>query len=190
MASRLPKGYVGQRHETLGSDILAVVKILKLPDQVLGAEEANKLSRVDPNGWYPIAWLLDLMDKLEAHVGRYALLRMGRTLFDLSHRERVVEVARSARDIVYGIDEMYHYANRGVGIGGWKVVRFDAGHAELEKNTPHHCVMEQGILTEALFAVGCPSNVEQKGCFRDGAGQCTFIVTSSFTDERWWGKKG
>jgi hypothetical protein len=188
MAARLPKGYVGQRHETIGSDILAALKILKLPEQVLGQEDAKKLAGVDPNGWYPIAWLLELMEKLEAHVGRYALLRMGRTLFALSHKERVVEVAHSARDIVYGIDDMYHHANRGVGIGGWKVVRFDPGHAELEKNTPHHCVMEQGILTEALAAVGCPSNVEQKACFRDGADQCTFVVTSSLTDERWSGK--
>jgi hypothetical protein len=42
---------------------------------------------------------------------------------------------------------MYHHANRGTGIGGWKVLRFDAGYAELEKMTPHHCVMEQGILS-------------------------------------------
>jgi hypothetical protein len=112
---------------------------------------------------------------------------MGRTLFDLSHKERVLEVARSARDIVHGIDGMYHHANRGGGIGGWKVVRFDAGYAELEKTTPHHCIMEQGILSAALAAVGCPGLISQRECFRQGADACLYTISSSFTDEHWFG---
>jgi hypothetical protein len=112
---------------------------------------------------------------------------MGRTLFTMSHEERVKTVAKSARDIIYGIDGMYHHANRGTQIGGWKVTRFEPGYAELEKTTPHHCVMEQGILTQALTAVGCPGIVSQLGCFRKGADRCTYTVTSSFTDERWSG---
>src|SRR5258708_5816302 len=144
---RRPRGYVGRDHETIGSDILSVFKILKLPEQVLGAEEVEKLSAVDSSAWYPIEWLLDLMDRLDRELGHYGLLRMGRTLFDLSHKERVLEVATCAHDIVYGIDAMYHHANRGKGIGGWKVVRFEPGLAELEKTTPHHSVMEQGILS-------------------------------------------
>jgi hypothetical protein len=181
---------VGRRHETIGSDILAVTRILRLPEQVLGAEEAEKLAKVDPTGWYPIEWLLDLMEALDQSVGQFGLMRMGRTLFELSHRERLIETARSARDVVYGIDGMYHHANRGIGIGGWRVIRFEPGHAELEKTTPHHCIMEQGILSGALTAVGCPSNVSQSQCFRQGADACVFVVSSALTDERWGGQAG
>jgi hypothetical protein len=85
---------------------------------------------------------------------------------------------------------MYHHANRGSGIGGWKVLRFDPGYAELEKTTPHHCVMEQGILSGALAAVKCPGIVSQKQCFRQGADACLYVVSSSFTDERWLGGRG
>ncbi len=187
---RLPRGYTGRNHETIGSDILSVIKILKLPEQTLGDAEANKLRSVDPNGWYPIGWLLDLMDKLDSQLGHYSLLRMGRMLFKLSHEERLLEVARSARDVIYGIDGMYHHANRGTGIGGWRVLKFEAGHAELEKTTPHHCVMEQGILSAALSAVKCPGIVVQAACLRTGADACVFAVTSSFIDERWFGPKG
>jgi hypothetical protein len=89
------------------------------------------------------------MEKIDADLGHYGLLRMGRMLFDLSHKSRIVEVAHCARDIVYGIDAMYHHANRGKAIGGWRVLRFEAGYAELEKTTPHHCVMDQGIFAGA-----------------------------------------
>lgn len=113
LVRRRPKGYVGTRHQTIGSDILAVLHILKLPEQVLGTEEARKLAAIDPTSWYPIGWLLELMETLDKKVGHYGLLRMGRTLFQLSHEARVKEVAHSARDILYGLDEMYHFANRG-----------------------------------------------------------------------------
>jgi hypothetical protein len=182
---RRPRGYIGKDHVTIGSDIAALLAILKLPEQVLGAEEAEKLRQVDPNGWYPIAWLLELMEKLDQRIGHYGLVRMGRTLFKMSHEARVKEVAKSARDIVHGIDGMYHHANRGTGIGGWRVIKFEPGYAELEKTTPHHCVMEQGILTEALSAVGCPGMVSQRECFRKGADLCIFTITSALTDARW-----
>jgi hypothetical protein len=185
---RWPAGYKGENHETIGSDIIAVVQILKLPEQVLGREETQRLGNVDPDAWYPIGWLLDLMETLDEHVGHYGLLRMGRTLFKLSHEDRVTQVASCARDIIYGIDAMYHHANRGEAIGGWSVLRFEPGYAELRKTTPHHCVMEQGILMAALAAVGCPGMVSQRECFRQGAPACIYTISSAITDERWSGK--
>ena len=186
---RRPKGYLGIDHETIGSDILAVLKILKLPEQILGVEDARRLAEIEPKGWYPIGLLLDLMEKLDREVGHYGLLRMGRTLFNLSHEARVGKQATCARDIVYGIDAMYRHSNRGRMIGGWEVLSFEPGNATLEKTTPHHCLMEQGILSAALSAVGCPGIVSQSQCFREGAEACHYIVSSSFTDERWGGAK-
>src|SRR5690349_5630085 len=116
--ARRPKGYIGTDHEQLGSDFLSILRILKLPEHVVGAEDAARLASVDPNGWYPVEWMVELMDKLDKNVGRYGLVQMGRALFKLSHEERVLEVAHSARDILYGLDDMYHFANRGRDIGG------------------------------------------------------------------------
>ncbi|HZS42283.1 MAG TPA: 4-vinyl reductase [Polyangia bacterium] len=200
--ARRPKGYVGTNHETIGSDLLAVLQSLEhlvrkddpkaqqslIVQQTLGRDQLERLARVDPNGWYPIAWLLELMDVLEGKLGRYGLLRMGRTLFKLSHQERVLRSAGSARDIVYGIDGMYHHANRGGAIGGWQVVSFGPNAAELEKTTPHHCWMEEGILSQALTAVGAPAVVSQKACFRDGADACRFVLTATAAG-RWSGAK-
>jgi hypothetical protein len=185
MPMRRPRGYYGEDHTVLGSDILAVLKILKMPEQVLGKEESERLKLVQPEGWYPIEWLLGVMEILEAHVGKYGLMQLGRKLFDLSHKQRVMSHAKTVRDIVYELDRMYHHTNRGRGIGGWQVLRFEPGVADLEKTTAHHCMVEQGMLTEALLAVGTACNVVQTRCFLDGADSCIYQVTSAFVDQRW-----
>ncbi len=189
---RWPRGYVGKNHETIGSDLLAVKQSLQhltgeerslLHAKILGAQELTRLDRVEPDDWYPIAWLLELMEKLDEKIGRYGLIRMGRTLFRLSHQERVAREVRSGADVVRGIDAMYHHANRGDQIGGWRVLALDDEGAELEKTTPHHCAMEEGILSQALIAVGAPSVVSQTRCFRQGADACRFVIQS--TGGRW-----
>lgn len=187
MPVRMPRGYFGEDHTTLGTDILAALKILKLPEQVLGQLDLDRARRVQPDGWYPIVWLLDLTEVLEAHVGRYGLMQMGRRVFEMSHKQRVMAQAKSAKDILYDLDGMYHHSNRGRGIGGWQVRKFEPGVAEVEKNTPHHCLVDQGLLTEALLAMGCACNVTQITCFREGANSCVYEITSAFVDKRWAG---
>jgi hypothetical protein len=98
VAQRRPKGYLGKNHETIGSDILSVLQVLKLPEHMIGKEETQRLAGVDPDGWYPISWLLELMEVLDQKVGYYGLMQMGRALFKLSHEERVLARATCARD--------------------------------------------------------------------------------------------
>ena len=150
---RKPSGYVGRRHETIGSDLLAVQRSLeslaekatqRLPAQIIGPEHLARLATVQPDHWYPVEWLLALMDRIEARIGRYALMQMGRVVFKLSHEGK--SPLASGRDVVFGVDAMYHAANRGEQIGGWRVVSFEPDRALLEKTTPHHCAMEEGIL--------------------------------------------
>ena len=184
---RRPRGYVGTNHETIGTDILSVQRSLNAPEQVLPGATMEWLAGIKPDGWYPIQNLLEMMNELDTSIGVYGLRKMGRTLFRMSHMERVKQVAHSARDIIYSLDDMYHHANRGQDIGGWKVISFVPGKAEVDKNTPHHCAMEEGILAEALEAVGVPAIVTQSQCFRSGADSCVFEVSSAIRDQRWTG---
>ena len=186
---RRPRGYVGGNHETIGSDILAVLQVVTMPEHVLGHELSSRLRSVKADSWYPISWLLEAMDALAAKLGHFGLVQMGRNLFRMSHEQRVKQVARNAADIVYGIDGMYRHANRGDRIGGWEVVSFLPGRATLDKTTPHHCAMEEGILSQALLSMGLPSLVVQRECFRKGADSCIYVVTSSITDGRWMGER-
>lgn len=182
---RRPHGYVGTGHETLGSDVLAVLQCLKFPEHVLGKEEVARLAAVDPAAWYPIDWLLSLMETVDLRIGHYGLMAMGRKLFQQSHADKARGVVRSARDLFLGLDGLYKNVNRGRDIGGWLLTRYETGYAELRKNTPHHCAMEQGILIEALEMVGVRASISQTDCFRAGADHCTYVITSPIRDRRW-----
>lgn len=182
-----PRQYRGVDHQTVGSDILAFLKAVHSPELVLGEELTARLRQVKPEAWYPIGLLLEMLEKLEGRLGAYGLRSMGWSIFKVSHAEAVKQVAKSARDIIYGIDGMYHRANRGTGIGGWKVLSFGAGRAELEKTTPHPCAVEEGILEEALRTVGARATVKQSACVREGAEACTFVIEAKATDASWGG---
>src|SRR5262245_26296531 len=106
MARRTLRGYMGRNHETIGSDIQAVLRSLTFPRSVLGDGLTDTIEAMGPNEWYPIATLLDLMDVLEQKLGETGLRKLGRALFKTSHEERARHVLRSARDVCYGIDGM------------------------------------------------------------------------------------
>jgi hypothetical protein len=182
---RRPKGYVGRGHETIGSDILSILQVARLPESVLGKELAQKLKAVHMNDWYPITLLLEPLEILAKQLGDNALPAIGIKLFQLSHEEAVKKAAHNVADILYGFDAMYHRANRGEAIGGWGVLSFAPGEASLEKTTPHHCRMEEGIMRQALIAVGVPATVSQTKCFRKGDETCVFHVQSFVAGERW-----
>ena len=182
-----PRGYVGAHHETIGSDILAALATIHSPKDVLGREWLERLAPVTPDGWYPIALLLELLEYLDKRTGLASVLKMGRQLYQDSHAKRVGKSAACAGDIVYGIDGLYHHANRGTDIGGWRVLKFRPGVAVLEKTTPHHCALEEGIVHEALHTVGADSMIVQSTCMRRGADSCVFELRSAIRDHRWLG---
>jgi hypothetical protein len=186
MTSR-PRGYGGKDHETIGSDILAVLATIHVPEVVLGSTWLARLAEVKPDGWYPIALLLELLEHLDKRTGPAAVLKMGRQLYKDSHRDRVGKAISAAGDIVFGIDGLYHHANRGADIGGWQVLKFRPGVAVLDKTTPHHCALEEGILHEALHSVGADAMIVQSQCLRQGADSCVFELRSAIRNQRWMG---
>jgi hypothetical protein len=184
---RLPAGYVGTNHETIGLDVLAILKVIQMPDLILGRELTESLRKIDPAKWYPMEMLYDPVELLHKKIGDSSLIRIGSELFRMTHAKAVKEHVRSARELLYGLDGLYRRANRGQNIGGWKVVSFERGKAIVEKTTPYHCVLEQGILIEALETIGVPANVEQRRCFRGGDDLCEYAITSFVKDARWNG---
>jgi hypothetical protein len=188
MQQRRPRGYVGTNHETIGSDILSLLQAVIMPEQVLGREMVERLHGVRAAQWYPIQWLLDPLQRLEATIGASSLRKIGLAIFQLSHEAALKRHGKSVRDVVYGIDAMYHHANRGDDIGGWRVLEFKPGEAILEKTTPHPCVLEEGILEAGVRAMGVSSvSIEQPECMRRSADACRIRLVSHVVDQRWTG---
>jgi hypothetical protein len=183
---RKPTGYVGAGHQIIGSELLSVLAVVPMAKQVLGEDLAGRLAKVKPDQWYPIAHLLEAHDRVDAVVGRNGLLQLGRRIFAAEYAPRF-QRDRTARDLLHRIDAMYRQTNRGQQIGGWRVDAFRPGHAELVKSTPQHCVVSEGLLSAAMLALGIPATIEQRECFRNGAGHCRFAVVSPVIDEHWCG---
>jgi len=183
--TRRPKGYVGLNHVTRGGDILAVLQCIHLPEQTLGPQLAHRLKGVKLEGWYPIGELLELLDTLEAKLGSFHLRQVGWTICQRFHAAEVKQRFTSAKELLLAFDAMYHQANKGTGIGGWNLLSFEPGRALLEKTTPHHCLMEEGIVEETLRSIGVPVRIQQTQCFRKGAPSCHYLLESSVTDSRW-----
>ncbi len=186
---RLPRGYRGIDHETIGSDILSLVDAILMPDAILGPERHAHLRTLKPTTWYPISELLEALEHIDRRLGPDSMRKVGHSIFKLSHEAAVRANCTSARDIVHGIDGMYHHANRGQQIGGWSVLEFGDRHALLEKTTPHHCVVEEGILEAGFRAMGVTAAIEQRRCFRRGADSCVLHILSATGDARWSGKR-
>lgn len=184
-ARRFPRGYLGLDHETRGSELLAILECVHVPEQTLGPEMTRKLRAVKPDLWYPIADMLDLLDRLDQKLGAFHLKQVGWTLFSRYQAEIVKKLFDNAYDVLRNSDEQYRRNNRGHNIGGWKVVSFGPGKAELEKTTPHHCVMEEGIFEEMMRTIGVPVKVHQAECFRQGAPCCRFVIETKINDARW-----
>ena len=176
---------MGTNHETVGSDLLSILAALRFPEQVLGKDEAARLAAVDPAQWYPISWLLQLMETIDQRVGYYGLVSVGRKLFKQSHEEQAKAAFKSAHALLSAFDALYHNANRGDRIGGWELVSFDNSAAQMKKTTPHHCAMEQGLIVASMEMLGINSNVTQTTCFRRGDGFCTYVISSTVHDHRW-----
>lgn len=181
--------YENPTHETIGSDILAVLRVMKHPEEILGQAWTQRLRNVSPDGWYPIDTLLELLQTLAKKGGHASLVQMGRQLFRDSHQQRLIPELLSAADVLFGIDAMYHHANRGQDLGGWEVKAFGPGRALLKKTTPHHCALEEGILHEALHTVGADALIVQPVCRQHGAAWCELELRSSVRDERWMGSR-
>lgn len=61
---QFPRGYVGTNHETIGSDVIAVLATLRSPEEVLGTALYARLKDMKPDAWYPVSTLLDLLEHL------------------------------------------------------------------------------------------------------------------------------
>ena len=73
--------HLSTAHETIGSDILAVLQTMKYPEQILGAEWLARLRLVEPEGWYPVSTLLELLQKLASKGGHASVCRWAASSF-------------------------------------------------------------------------------------------------------------
>ena len=182
---RFPKGYLGFDHVTRGGDLLAVLDAIIGPDFILGATLAQKIRKLKPDEWVPIALLMELYEKLSEKLGPYHMKQVGWTIVKRYHASDVLKRFHSAEEVVYALDALYRQGNRGTAIGGWKVTLFTPTRCEMEKTTPHHCGMEEGIVEEMMRTLGISTTVYQTDCLRKGSDLCRFVIEPKGSNPPW-----
>jgi hypothetical protein len=181
-------GYENASHETLGAELLAVLHTMKFPEEVLGHYWSERLKGIVAEEWYPVAIELELQQQVLHRGGRASLVQLGRQLFRDLHQARLSPLLRSAGDVLHRLDRMYRHGNRGRNIGGWELVAFAPGQALLRKKTPQHCALDEGLLHEALQAVGTVAMIVQPTCVLTGGKACELELRSTTKDHRWMGE--
>jgi hypothetical protein len=180
-------GQAASDHEIIGADLLSVIRALPLADLVLGAEMSAQLRAAKPDAWYPASLFIEALQRVGLKVGRFGLLQLGRQIFATSQAPTFKQRVHNAAEALFGIDGNYRRANRGSAIGGWQMISFKPGHAEMIKTTPPDCLMVEGIVSEALRTLEIPTLIEQRECVHKGAPHCRFIFSSAVTGELWMG---
>jgi hypothetical protein len=155
-------------HEILGSDALAVLQVVSLPEQTLGGPLHQRLKEVRPDGWYPVSLLTEVLETLFVRVGPNGLRQMGRKLFAATHESFVKANIASAYQLLSSFDDVYRKANRGTAIGGWKLLDFSAGKAVIEKTTPHICLVERALRSPGSIVLGYRPPFVRRSVFEKG----------------------
>lgn len=182
---RVPRGYEGWNHETLGSDLIATFAAVNAVDPRFSEHWMPLVKTLDAHGWYPIDVLLALGIAAEERFGSELLVRIGEEIFARSHAATFRSSAATVADVAYGIDGMYRAANRGKGLGGWRVIEFTEGRALIEKTTPHPCQIEEGILGAACATLSVPVAISQTQCVRHDHDACWFALRALGPTSHW-----
>lgn len=186
-AIRQPRGYLGEGHETIGSDIIAVFEAVRDAEPTLFSHWLPLVRTIDPDGWYPIDLLLTLADVIHQRAGAAALASMGHSIFMLSHERHSSTRAASIGDLAFSADAIYRRANRGNAIGGWRVLEFAQSLAVIEKTTPHPCQFDEGIMQAGCRSLGVAVTISQRRCLLKGDDTCEFVVVGAPDEPRWMG---
>ena len=172
--------------EVSGGHLAAFVKAFPAGTEEIGMKmlTAAGLGNPDPNGWYSLQALLDVMKDLQESFNPGLLTRMGyqvARLVDLPPDWDDIEVA------LLGLDKGYQMNHRGGRIGSYSCEDLGTqnGLRRMKMTVKTHwpCEYELGIIqgaSERFKRNGAEVNVREDDsapCRKNGSDACTFLIS-------------
>lgn len=134
------------------------------------------VDRIDPNSWYDFDWAISVYYKVEALVGRAALVSVGRKIIEAAEfPPGIVDIP----SLLQSLGAAYHLNVRGENVGDI-ICSFDDEHsATLDWTAKGPCALNFGILEGACARYGASALIEHGagGCVDEGADGCIYHVT-------------
>lgn len=130
---------------------------------------------IDADAWYDYDWAIRFFDKVEAEVGRAALIEVGRKMIETATYPPEID---SIQKLLAGLDYWFKLNARGPDIGGISCEFEDDHSATLAWSARGPCSLNLGILEGACARYGVKPLIEHgDGCKGTGAGTCIYHVS-------------
>ncbi len=134
------------------------------------------VDRTDPARWYDFDWASSIYYKIEAQVGRGALIEVGRKMIESAEYPPGID---SIHTLLMSLDQAYRLNARGPGIGEITCTIEDEHSATLIWTPRFPCALNIGIMEGSCSRYGAKALVEHGagGCIDDGASACVYHVS-------------
>jgi len=161
----------------LGASVNSVVQALLNRDAILADfSRASELHGVQDRDYHPLSLYLDLCDYLEARLGQYAFLRVGRRMAITVMDTAFPLGLHTVEDAIAAIDAAHQLFCRPV-VGAFEVRERSPGRTVLRYTAPYNCTLQEGLFYEVALRYGAAdATVEHSECRRQGADACRFEI--------------
>ncbi|PRQ06343.1 hypothetical protein [Enhygromyxa salina] len=134
------------------------------------------VDRIDPDTWYDFEWASGLYFKIEAEVGRSAVIEVGRKMIETADFPPDIDGIHS---LLMSLDHAYRLNARGPGIGVITCTLEDDYSATLVFTPRFPCALNLGIIEGCCARHGAQALIEHgaNGCIDTDDGPCTYHVS-------------
>lgn len=130
---------------------------------------------IDPNAWYEFDWAISVYYKVEAEIGRAALIEVGRTMIETATYPPEID---SIQKLLPGFGAWFALNARGPNVGTITCTFEDENSATLDWSAGGPCSLGLGIIEGACARYGIKPLIEHgEGCRDTGASTCILHVS-------------
>ncbi|NJK32437.1 MAG: hypothetical protein HC927_08510 [Deltaproteobacteria bacterium] len=134
------------------------------------------VDRIDPERWYDFDWARSIYYKIEAQVGRGAVIEVGRKMIETAEFPPGIDDIHS---VLLSLDAAYRLNARGPDIGTITTTIEDEHSATLTWTPKFPCALNIGIMEGSCSRYGAKALIEHGagGCVDDGGDACVYHLS-------------
>lgn len=161
----------------LGAAINGILAALLNRDALLADfNRRHEIQNIPSDGYHPISLYLEFCDYLEARLGVYAFLRLGRKVGSAVMDATFPPGLKDVEAAVSQIDIAHRIFCRPV-IGAFEIMARKPGMLTVRNTAPYNCTLQEGLFYEVAIRYGAPNaSVHHAACRRKGADACRYEI--------------
>jgi hypothetical protein len=161
----------------LGAAINGVVNALLNRDALLADfPRRHELAAIKNDAYHPLSLYIDFCNYLEARLGMYAFLRLGRKLGAAVMAASFPPELGTVEEAIAHINVAHKIFCRPV-VGAFEPCERGPRMIELRYTAPYNCILQEGLFYEVAIRYGAAnSTVNHVECRRRGAEACRYEI--------------